>query len=187
MNLIVRSIALSAVALVLCSCPETQVPKNFGAQPLKLKAADWEGFWSEPGDKDGMEFVITNAAQGEFTAKEKKEQIRAVVREISKGEEGKDLAFLIHFDKDATEFGSFNLIRRPEKGAFCLWNLNHEVVEAAVKSGELKGELKPVKKTDKEDAHNHVRLAADPTNYTKLLGAKYWDWTQPGFFVRTRK
>lgn len=170
--------------LMLSSCPETQVPRDFGAGPLKLKTQEWAGTWGEPGSKDAMLFTITDADKGEITVEEKENTLRVVVREITGGEESKDLALLIHFDKKVQDFGSFHLIRRPEKGSFCLWGVKHDVVEAAVKSGELKGELEHVKKSDKDEAHNHVRLTADPANYAKLLDAKYWNWMEPEFFIR---
>jgi hypothetical protein len=183
----------SAAMLGLTSCPETTVPREFGAKPLKLKAEDWNGVWSAAGENEGMTFAVTNAAKGELTVtfpeKEKgKEQdppMNAVVREITRGDESKDLAFLIHFDKESTDFGPFNLMRCPEKGVFYLWSPKHDVIEAAVKSGELKGDLKRVEKTKDEEAHDHTLLVADPANYPKLLDPKFWDWTKPEAFVRS--
>ena len=181
----IRSSLLAvAIALTLCSCPETQVPRDFGTSPLKLKTDEWEGTWSEPGSNEKLVFTVTSADQGELTVKDKNNPILVAVRQITNSDSSKDLAFLIHFDKEKADFGSVNLIRRPEKGVFCLWGLKNDVVEEAVRSGELKGELKAVKKTDNEAEHSHVRLAADSANYDKLMDARYWNWTEPGFFIR---
>lgn len=110
-----------------------------------------------------------------------------VINEIDGGDKGKNLAFLIHFDKNNEAFGPIDLIRRPEKGVFHLWNPKHDIIEAAVKTGELKGELIKVPKTKDEAEHNHTRLVADPANYEKLLDPKFWEWTKPDVYVRSQQ
>jgi len=162
-------LALAAM-LVLTSCPETMVPRDFGTRPLKLKAEDWNGVWRDPAEADGMTFTVTDAAKGQFTVTfpekdgKKEEPLKVVVNEVNGGDKEKDLAFLVHFDKINEAFGPIDLIRRPEKGVFHLWNPKHDVIEAAVKSGELKGELVKVPKTKDEAEHNHTRLSADRGN-----------------------
>lgn len=174
----------------LTGCPETKVPRDFGMRPLKLKAEEWNGVWRDPTDAEGMTFTVTDAAKGEFTitfaAQDKKEPevMMAVVNELNGGDKEQKLAFLVHFDKDGDAHGDFNLIRRPEKGVFQAWNPKHDAIEAAIKSGELKGELTKVPKTKDEEEHNHTRLAADHANYVKLLEPRFWKWLEPETFVK---
>lgn len=184
---------LAVVALLsLTACPETKVPRSFGSKPVHLKTDEWNGTWRSAGESEGMNFTVTNAAKGEltitFSDKDKKEEpLVAVVSEVASGEEAKDMAFLIHFEGNEKEVGPFNLIRRTEKGVFYLWGPKHDAIEAAVKSGELKGELIKVEKTKDEAEHNHTKLAADAMNYTKLLDPKFWEWNKPEAFVRSKK
>ncbi|MBX7208469.1 MAG: hypothetical protein K1X78_09175 [Verrucomicrobiaceae bacterium] len=184
-----------AVILVLTGCPETNVPRDFGSCPLKLNAEEWNGVWADPADGEGMTFKVVDAAKGQLTitfpakANKEPEVLQVVINEVNGGETEKKLAFFIHFDKTAAAagLGPFNLIRRPENGVLRLWNLRHDVIEAAVKSGELKGTLTKVPKTKDEAEHQHAQLAADPANYQRIVDAKFWDWTDPGVFVRTKE
>ena len=182
----------AAAALGLTSCPETSVPRDFGAKPLKLKGGDWSGTWRGAGGDDDFRLEIKDAAAGQITVfttdKEKKTEntMEFFVRQIgAKGGEG--LVFLTSFDKPGAARGSLSLATQPEKGVFHIWGLRHDVVESAVKSGELKGELKPVKEKGAEKPHNHCLLAADAANYAKLTDAKFWEWTKPGTFIRQGK
>lgn len=183
---------LAAVAMLsLTACPETKVPRHFGSKPLHLNADDWNGVWKAPGEADGMTFTVTNAATGEMTVafpdKDKKEEpLAVIVSEVTGTDDSKDLAFLIHFEGEEKDVGPFNLIRRPEKGVLQMWSAKHDVIEAAVKAGELKGELIKVAKTKDEAEHNHTRLAADPSNYPKLLNPKFWEWTKPEPLLRVK-
>jgi len=44
----------TAALFGLTSCPETSVPRDFGAKPLKLKSDDWAGTWRNVGDDDDL-------------------------------------------------------------------------------------------------------------------------------------
>lgn len=182
---------LAAAAMIgLTGCPETTAPHNFGTKPLNLKTEEWNGVWRNPIETDGMTFTVTDAAKGQLTITfpekdgKKEEPMKVVINEVGGGEKNKDLAFFVHFDKANETTGPFNLIRRTDKGVFYFWNPKHDVIEAAVKNGELKGELIKMPKTKDEAEHNHTRLAADPANYEKLLDPKFWEWTDVSVFVR---
>lgn len=185
------AVVLAAAAMIgLTSCPETTVSREFGAKPLELKAGDWNGVWRDPAETDGMTFTVTDAAKGQLTITfpekdgKKEEPLKVVINEVGGGDKNKNLAFFVHFDKASEAFGPFNLIRHTDKGVFYFWNPKHDSIEAAVKSGELKGELTKVPKTKDEAEHNHTRLTADPANYEKLLDPKFWEWTEVNVFVR---
>ena len=177
------------VMLGLTACPQTSVPRNFGGKPLALKTDEWQGFWHEAGDDEPLRFVVKDAAAGLITVmikdeeKKSEESIELVLRETGAKEDG-GRAFMVSFSKAGDEVGSVNLVTVPEKGTFHSWNLRHDVIERAVKSGELKGELKQVKEKGDEKPHNHSILSADPVNYEKLMDPKYWEWTKPTTFAR---
>ena len=177
--------------LGLTACPQTSVPRNFGAKPLALKTEDWQGTWQIAGENDDLRFVVKDAAAGQITVlepdaekkKDKDEPVEIVIRETGAKEDGAR-AFMIVMSEPGGDRGSLNLITVANKGTFHSWNMKHDVVEAAVKSGELKGEVKEVQDKGDQKPHNHTSLHADPANYDKLMDPKYWDWSEPGTFVR---
>lgn len=196
MNTLLRSSLVVVSLLLLTACPQTDVPRSFGAAPLKLERADWEGNWREATDDENLAFTVTDADKGALAIlpsdsaekKEKEPPIEALIREAGKTKDGETLAFMITFDKAEPERGSLSLITVPnkerDKGSFHLWGLRHDAIEAAVKSGELKGEIKSVKEKSDEKPHNHTELAAETSNYAKLIDPKYWEWTKPSTFSR---
>lgn len=194
MRTLLRSSLVVVGLFLLTACPQTDVPRSFGAAPLKLNRSDWEGRWRDATDDGTLLFTVTDAAKGALTilpsdSEQKKEPpIEALVREAGKTKDGETLAFMITFDKSGAERGSLSLITVPEKGrdkgSFHLWGLRHDAIEEAVKAGELKGEIKSVKEKDDEKPHNHTELAADASNYVKLIDPKYWEWTKPSTFIR---
>jgi hypothetical protein len=179
------------VILGLTSCPETKVPREFGGKPLKLQSREWEGVWREAGSDEDLRFVVQDAAAGQITVfvydKEKKTETAVEALAHEAPEKGEKLIFLTTFDEPGVAWGSINLVSAPEKGVLHSWNLRHDVVEAAVKSGELAGRLKPVKEEGDQKPHNHTQLSADPANYKKLTDARYWEWTKPSTLVRVVK
>lgn len=194
MRTLFRSSLAGLCALILSACPQTDVPRNFGTGPVTLMAADWQGRWRESTDDDSLLFTVTDAAKGALTilpsdSEAKKEPpIEVLIREAGKTKDGETLAFMLTFEKPGNERGSLNLITVPDKerdkGSFHLWGIQHDVIEKAVQSGELKGEIKSVKEKDDEKPHNHTELAADASNYAKLIDPKYWEWTKPSTFIR---
>ena len=186
-----RLAPLFAILLMLglTACPETSVPRNFGGKTLKLKTGDWQGTWRAAGDDDDLRFVVKDAATGQITVminddEKKTEEVVEIVMHETGVKEGGGLAFLLSFEKPGDEQGSLTLVTVPKKGVFHSWGLRNDAVEAAVKSGELKGTLKQVKEKNDEKPHNHAQLAADPANYAKLLDGKYWEWTSPTTYIR---
>lgn len=178
--------------LGLTSCPETSVPRDFGAKPLKLKSDEWAGTWRNVGDDDDFRFKIKDEVAGQITVfttdeeKKTEDMMEIIIHKIgAKADE--DLAFLTFFDKPGEPRGSLHLMTVPDEGVFRLWNLRHDVIEAAIKSGELKGELKSVKEKGDDKPHNHGLLAADAANYAKLSDPKFWEWTKPDTFIRQGK
>lgn len=177
--------------LGLTACPQTSVQRDFGGMPLGLKIGDWQGVWQIVGEEDDFRFVVKDAAAGLITAQdtEKKkdgkeeEPVELLIRETGAKEDG-DRAFMIVLSEPGGDRGSLNLISKPEKNTFHSWNLKHDIVEAAVKSGELKGEIKEVKDKGDQKPHNHTSLNSDPANYEKLMDPKFWEWTKPDTFTR---
>lgn len=180
--------------LGLTACPQTSVPRNFGGKPLALKAEDWQGTWRIAGDDEDLQFTVKDAAKGLIIVvaeeaekkKDKEEPIEIVMHETGAKEDGAR-AFMIVLSEPGGDRGSVSLITKPEKNTFHSWNMRHDVVEAAVKSGELKGEVKEVKEKSDEKPHTHTSLAADQVNYDKLMDSKFWEWMKPDTFVRKQE
>jgi hypothetical protein len=84
-------------------------------------------------------------------------------------------------DTSKPDIGTLHLIRSPKSGVFILWSINHDVVTAAIKSGELQGSITP----NKDGPHSS--LATDPQNYPKLLSLKFWKWTEPAVMTRVTR
>ncbi len=180
------------IMLGLTSCPETSVPRDFGAKPLKLKNDDWSGVWSNAGDRDDFRFEIKNAAEGQMMLmspnpeKKTEEAMEILAHEIGV-KAGEGLIFLTVFEKPGDMRGTLHLMSVPNEGIFHIWSIQNEVIEAAIKTGELKGELKSVKEKGDDKSHNHGLLAATAANYAKLTDPKFWEWTKPETFVRQGK
>jgi len=176
---------VALLALTLSSCPETTVSEEFGLTPVKLDKAEWQGRWIEAGkpDDEGFVFTIIDAAKGIFEARGTgKEDKPLEVRIHSAGGPDDRLCFLTYTDKASAKRGPLHLITRPKDHVFVLWGPNHQEMARGVKSGELKGKLV---KGDKDD-HQHTELDSDPANYARLLEPRYWNWTEPDTFVRSR-
>ena len=178
----------AALATVTCltSCPETNVPRQFGLKPATLKPAAWEGNWagiSSPGEK--MRFSIKQASEGLLTITEPPKDgkpavtMEVYVRPQSRARDS-HLYFLSYFDKPGDKEGPISLITKAdEEYHFYLWHPNHEAIEKAVASGRLKGTLSRTK----DGAHSS--LAADTANYSVLGSPEFWDWNKPEAFIRT--
>lgn len=173
------------LSMVLCSCPETTVPKDFGVKPLKLSKGDWEGEWSEAGkgNEDGILFTVSDAAKGTLVAKGKEKDDKPIdVIVHSAGARDDKICFLTYTDKPADARGPLRLASKPKDGVFLLWDANHGEIEKAVKAGELTGRLV---KGDKAD-HTHTELDAVTSNYARLLEPRFWNWSEPQTFVRRK-
>jgi hypothetical protein len=183
-SLLVRSTAALVLGVVLCSCPETTVPDGFGAGPVQLKPVEWEGTWSpvnEPGEI--FAFKVLDAEQGllelrETSGEGKNEAFTLALRQPVDGKMERGVCFAILKDKKKPA-GGLHLMRVDGKGrSFLLWGINHQVVNAALKAGELKGNVT----TDKDGDHNS--LAVEATNSATLLAPRFWNWTEPTIMVR---
>ncbi len=190
---IARVIGTAAVAALLCACPETTVTRDFGTRPAKLNAAEWAGTWRAAGDKNSFEISVKDASKGQLSAifREKDEKTGAdrvstfeiIVRESGRGDD--KLFFFSHFDNSETPRGPVKLMSHPSENIFILWSPDHDAVRAALRKGELKGEL-IVDKDDKEKNREHSALGSDPQNYEKLREQRFWNWTEPETFERVR-
>jgi hypothetical protein len=173
------------LTMVLCSCPETTVPITFGTSPLKLSKADWNGKWTEAGKPatESIVFTVSDAAKGRFTAQGSGKDDKPIeVLVHSAGAPEDKLCFLTYIDKPTDSRGPLRLVSKPKDGVFLLWDVNHAEIQKAIKSGELKGRLV---KGDKED-HKHSEVDADVSNYGKLLEPRFWNWSEPETFVRSK-
>jgi hypothetical protein len=187
-NSFLRFAASLALTVLLTSCPETYVADDFGSAPVKLKTADWEGYWHPADDADEVfTFRVRDAEKGllelqEATPKDKTkkpEVFTFALRETGTRTDSK-LLFAIFKDTAKTEYGTLHLLRRFDDKVFLLWAINQDAVTAALKSGELQGTSKP----DKDGPHH--TLASDPANYPKLLDPKFWKWTEPTVMMRRK-
>lgn len=179
-------------AFSLCSCPETTVTRDFGMKPVKLDPAEWNGQWREAGDDSSFEMKVKNADQGTLTAtfrekdaktgKDKVETFEIVVRDAGGDDK---LCFLTHFDKPDAARSPLSLMAIPKKNVFILWHPDHDEVRAAVRKGELKGELVQDKE-EKEKNREHSALSANPANYKLLRQSRFWAWTEPQTFERVK-
>ncbi len=181
---LLRSAAAFVLSVVLCACPETTVPDGFGAGPVPLKPVEWEGTWSpvdEPGER--FAFKVLNAEQGLLELREsmgegKDEVFTLALRQPVDGKMERGVCFAILKDKKKPA-GGLHLLRADGKGrSFLLWAIDHKIVNAALKAGELKGNFI----TDKDGDHNS--LAVDVTNSATLLAPRFWNWTEPTIMVR---
>lgn len=175
-----------ALTLLLTACPETHVADDFGAAAVKLKPAEWEGSWHPADEADEVfTFHVRDAEKGLLELHEaapkdktkKPEVFTLTLRDSGIKSESK-LLFAILKDTAKPENGTLHLLRRSDDDVFLLWAIHHDAVTAAIKSGELKGSVRP----DKDGPHNS--LASDPANYPKLLDPKFWNWTEPSVLVR---
>lgn len=181
-----------AATLMLSSCPETTVTRDFGAKPMKLDPADWNGHWRSAGDDSSFEMKVKEATKGTLTAtfrekdaktgKDKVDTFELVVREAGGDDK---LCFLTHFDQPGAARGPLSLMTVPKKSVFILWHPDHDAVRAAVRKGELKGELVQDKE-EKEKNREHSALSADPSNYKLLRQSRFWMWTEPETFERVK-
>ena len=173
------------LALGLTSCPETNVPRDFGVKPAALNPGAWEGDWAEAGSpQEKVRFSIKQADQGEISItvhdKDKKTDtiLEAVVRHASTAKDSK-LYFLAWFDKPGDRLGPVSLMAKSGDNVFYLWHPQHEAIAQAIESGRLKGKVTK----DKDSVHSE--LAAEASNYSTLTQPEFWDWASPtGYFKR---
>ena len=174
-----------ALTLVLCSCPETTIPTDFGIAPFKLNKSDWNGTWAAAGKPatEGVVFTVSDGVNGQLTAQgtSKDDKPLLIIVRTAGALEDK-LCFLTYMAAATDPRGPLRLITKPKDGVFVLWDANHGEIEKAVKAGELKGRQV---KGDKDD-HKHTELDADGSNYTKLLEPRFWNWSEPETFVRVK-
>jgi hypothetical protein len=188
MKTLFRGLAAALLACTLTACPETTVNEDFGLKPAVLKAADWNGSWTpvDEGDDDAVQFAVTNAAQGLLVltepGKKDAQPIEFRIRRAS-AESKIKLCFAVAQESDAKKPGvaSLFLMRTAENGVIYNWGINHDAVAAAIKSGQLKGTVKP----DKDGAHSH--LDSTPANYEKLLEPQFWNWSEPTCLKRAKE
>jgi len=184
---VVRLLAAIILALGLSACPETTVTDDFGAAPMRLNPAEWEGAWHPADDaKEVFIFRVRDAQKGVLELHEatptdptkKPETFTLSLRQSGPKGIGPKLQFAILKDASKPEHGTLHLLRRSDDDVFLLWSIDHEAITAALKSGELRGSSKP----DKDGAHN--ALASDPQNYSSLLDPKFWKWSEPTTMLR---
>ncbi len=173
-----------ALSMVLCACPETTVPDGFGAAPVRLKPAEWEGTWSpvdEPEEK--LSLKVLDAEQGVLELKEQgeaepSETFTLTLRQSVDGKNQPQVCFAI-LKNAKNPAGGLHLLRVDGRGrSFLLWSINHQEVSAALRAGELKGKVT----ADKDGDHN--QLAAEAANASALLAPRFWNWTNPSVMMR---
>lgn len=188
MKTLFRGLAAALLACVLTACPETAVNEDFGLKPAVLKEADWNGSWTpvDEGDDDAVQFTVANAEQGLLVltepGKKDAKPIEFRIRRASAYSKIK-LCFAVAQERDAKKPGaaSLFLMRTAENGVLYTWGINHDAAAAAIKSGQLKGSVKP----DKDGAHSH--LDSTPANYEKLLEPQFWSWSEPTCLKRAKQ
>ncbi len=172
----------SLLMLGLTSCPETNVPRDFGVKPVVLKPAEWEGDWADVGGTpDGKGHVtIKQADQGLLSIPSYDKDGKAsgeaevMVRQAST-DKNSHLFFMSSFDKPGASVGSVSLMSKSDDNVFYLWSPNHEAIAKAIASGRLKG--KATKAKDQDGMHSQLDAVA--SNYRTLLLPEFWDWTSP--------
>lgn len=191
MKTILRTFAGIVAVLALAGCPETNVGPNFGYKPLALKPAEWNGIWKAFHDADALKFRVSDAENGRITITEvpgpkakkssgDKPMIMTLRLASTKKEDG--LYFVTIADKgEASQPLTPGLVRRIDNNSFVFWTINNEAVAEAIKTGELKGKVKP----DKNGAHS--RLDSDPANYRLLAQPRFWIWMSPTMLARQGK
>ena len=169
----------------MTACPETTVDENFGLKPVAVDAGDWNGAWMPVDDDDVVQFTVTDAAQGTLRMTEPdRKDAKPVEFRLRRASADKDvqLSFLVMREQgEKAAATSLHLIREADEGVILAWVINHHAVEAAIKSGQLKGSTKRIKK----DPQNH--LDSDPANYTRLLEPQFWHWSEPSVLRRAKK
>lgn len=182
---VLRLLACVLLACGLTSCPETTVGDDFGLKPVELEADDWSGDWIPVDDDDIIQFAITDARQGGILmtepGKKDADPVEFKLRRASADDKVELFFAVVRERKEKKGGASLFLMREPEKGVWFTWAINHEAVAAAIKSGQLKGTVKP----DKDGAHSH--LDSDSSNYTKLLEPQFWSWSEPMCLKRAKK
>lgn len=188
MKTLFRGFAAALLACALTACPETTVNEDFGLKPAVLKAGDWNGSWTpvDEGDDDAVQFAVANADQGLLVLTEPgKKDAKPIEFRIRRGSADSKikLCFAVAQERDAKKPGaaSLFLMRTAEGGVLYTWGINHDAVAAAIKSGELKGSVRP----DKDGAHSH--LDSTPANYEKLLEPQFWSWSEPTCLKRAKE
>jgi hypothetical protein len=144
-TLLLRLCASGLLACVLTACPETTVGDDFGLKPVVLSADDWNGAWVPVDDDDSIQFTVTDAAQGILRMTEPgKKDDKPVEFRLRRATSDKDvkLYFLIMREQnDKSAATSLHLIREADEDVILAWLINHQTVEAAIKSGQLKGSI----------------------------------------------
>lgn len=188
---LVRSLAALGVACLLTACPETEVGPDFGFSSVVLKAADWDGTYEVLDDDDLMQLQVTDGPKGQITLTEvpgpqdkKDKKDKPLILTLRRATQDKDdrlyFATLREHGKTEPDLPLY-LLRATGEGSILLWMVDDKKVEAAIKSGQLKGSVKP----DKDGAHS--RLDSDAANYPVILQPQFWNWTEPAVMQRRKK
>ncbi|MEI8309569.1 MAG: hypothetical protein WCH98_02315 [Verrucomicrobiota bacterium] len=191
MKTILRAFAGIMAAFALAGCPETNIGPDFGYKPLVLKPSEWNGIWKVFNDEDAFKFRVSDAENGRITITEvpgrkakkgagAKPMVMTLRLASTKKEDG--LYFVTIVDKgDASQTLTPGLVRRLDNNSFVFWTVNNDAVAEAIKTGKLKGKVKP----DKDGAHSH--LDSDPANYSLLVQPRFWTWMNPTMLGRSGK
>jgi len=177
--------------LALTGCPETSVGPDFGYKFPVLSPSDWNGVWKASNDDTASRFQVSDAKHGQITitsvpgSKTKKsgdEKPALLTLHVASTKKNGNLYFATIVESgDRSDKLTPFLVHRLDKDSFVFWTINNGAVEKAIKSGKLKGRVKP----DKDGAHS--RLNSDPENYSVLAQPQFWDWTNPTLMNRQKK
>jgi hypothetical protein len=185
MKTLLRGFAVALLACVLTACPETTVNDDFGLKPAILKPADWNGTWTPVDDDDAVHFAVTNTEPDLLVLTEPgKKDAKPIAFHIRRASDDSQikLCFAVAHERDAKKNGaaSLFLMRTADDGVLYSWNINHDAVAAAIKSGQLQG----IVQTGKDGPHSHLDSTA--ANYEKLLEPQFWNWSDPTCLKRAK-
>ena len=172
--------------LAFAGCPETKVGPDFGCKFLILRPSEWNGIWKTSGGDDAMRFEVSDAKSGQITItagpdSNGKKATGDMLMTLRHAGTKKDdsLYFATILDKsDHTQEFTPCLVHRLGNDSFVFWTINNEAVAKAIKSGKLKGKVKP-----KKDG-SHSRIDSDPENYRVLVQPEFWSWMDPTIVQR---
>jgi len=186
MKTILRGFFGILAVLALAGCPETNVGPDFGYKFLVLRPSEWNGIWKASSGDDAVRFEVSDAKNGQITiieAPDSKGKRAAgdmlMTLRLAGTKKGDDLFFATILDKsDTTQALTPYLVHRLGNDSFVIWTINNEAVAKAIKSGKLKGKVKP------EKGGAHSRIDSDPANYRVLVQPGFWNWMDPTILQR---
>lgn len=178
----------SVAALMLTSCPEVHVPIDFGAAPAKLEADGWNGQWINPGSpEEAIQFSVDPKRPDVLVTAEKKEdkedRMEFHLRQVSTDPKHDDLFFVLIPSEEPPETAksaSPYLLKMTDDHVIFFWAVNHDAIEAGLKSGDLKGKI-----TRPDDKGSHCAIDAVEANYAELIKSEYWNWLEPTCISRS--